>query len=53
MLCLRSGVIMRNIRNIHERLNLALSKTLKDGIKVHAEDININTKKRRLSVSIN
>ncbi len=31
----------------------AVSKTLKDGIKVHAEDININTKKRRLSVSIN
>ena len=24
MLALRSGVIMKNIRNIHERLNLAL-----------------------------
>ena len=30
MLAISLGVIMKNIRNIHERLNLALSKTLKD-----------------------
>ena len=33
MLALSLGVIMKNIRNIHERVNLALLKTLKDARK--------------------